>query len=231
MRRMNFKAVLFDLDGTLIDTEKYYMEVWPKAAEHFGLKLTREMALELRSLGRPYAPEQFKRWYGHDTDYWAIREYRRTLFREALAEGGLHAKAGAEDLLRYLRDRKVLCAVATATDTERAKSYLEQVGLLSYMDRICSAADAKAGKPAPDVYLKACFELGLRPEMCLAIEDAPNGIRSAYDAGCKVVFVPDQTEREPESEPLCIATCKSLNAVIKLLEGEPDFVGDIRYHV
>jgi DNA helicase-2/ATP-dependent DNA helicase PcrA len=226
---MNVRAVLFDLDGTLIDTEKYYMEVWPKAAEHFGLTLTREMALELRSLGRPYAPEQFKRWFG-DVDYYEIREYRRGLFKEVLEKGGLHLKPGAKELLQYLRDRKILCAVATATAVDRATSYLDQAGVLPYFDRICSAADAPLGKPAPDVYLHACNELRLRPEMCLAVEDAPNGIRSAYDAGCKVVFVPDQTSEEPEAEALCIATCRDLHAMIKLLEGEPDFTGGIRYH-
>ena len=97
-------------------------------------------------------------------------------------------------------------------------------------EKICSAADAPLGKPAPDVYLHACNELRLRPEMCLAVEDAPNGIRSAYDAGCKVVFVPDQTSEEPEAEALCIATCRDLHTMIKLLEGEPDFTGGIRYH-
>ena len=62
-------AVIFDLDGTLIDTEKYYRICWPKAVEHFGYTMTDEQALSLRSLGRPYAPERFREWYGEDFDY------------------------------------------------------------------------------------------------------------------------------------------------------------------
>ena len=71
------KAVIFDLDGTIVDTEKYYRQFWPKAMAELGYTLTDEQALELRSLGRPFAPAKFKEWYGEDFDYWKARNLRK----------------------------------------------------------------------------------------------------------------------------------------------------------
>ena len=80
------KAVLFDLDGTLTDTEKYYQSAWPEALKHFGYEMSPEKPLELRSLGRPFVLEKFKEWYGEDVDYWAIRDYRKALVEDILKE-------------------------------------------------------------------------------------------------------------------------------------------------
>ena len=79
------KAVIFDMDGTLLDTEKYYIMFWPKALEHFGYKVTREQVLTLRSLGRPYAPEYLKKMVNDpNLDYEAVRSYRRKIMEEYL---------------------------------------------------------------------------------------------------------------------------------------------------
>ena len=100
---------------------------------------------------------------------------------------------------------------------ERTTSYLTTVGLKDEFDKICSAADCKYGKPAPDVYLNALKELGLPADECIAVEDAPNGIISAYDAGLRVVFVPDQTAEEPSVSDRIFATISSLDELINVL--------------
>lgn len=200
------QAVLFDMDGTLIDTECYYRRCWPEALKAFGYQMTDEQALFMRSLGRPFAPEQLKSWFGEELDYWAVRNKRKELMEEMIAREGIRIKPGAVELLEYLNSVKVTAAVVTATDLERANRYLERLGLLKYFDRVISATQVEQGKPSPDIYEFACRELKLEPEVCIAVEDSPNGVRSAYGAGCKVIMVPDQTEPDEELSK-CLYAC------------------------
>ena len=93
---------------------------------------------------------------------------------------------------------------------ERASRQLKETGIYEYFDEIVSAAGVERGKPAPDVYLAACRLLGEKPEDCVAVEDSPNGVRSAYDAGLRVIMVPDQTEPDEELKRLLYARVSSL---------------------
>ena len=191
-------AVIFDLDGTLTDTEKYYQTAWPKALEHFGYKMEKEKALELRSLGRPFAPAKFKEWYGEDFDYMKVREYRKGLVEELIRESGIPLKPGAKEILEWLRQHGILTCIATANDYERTKGYLIKLGLFEAFDRIICSDMVKLGKPAPDIYAYACQQLELEPSQTFAVEDSPNGVTSAYLAGCKVIMVPDLTQPDDE---------------------------------
>ena len=83
------KTIIFDMDGTLIDTEKYYRKYWPMALQAFGYEMTDDQALSMRSLGRPFAVERMKEWYGADLDYWAVREKRKELMEAELQEKGM----------------------------------------------------------------------------------------------------------------------------------------------
>lgn len=203
-------AVIFDLDGTLIDTEKYYRIFWPKALAEFGYTLTDEQALSLRSLGRPFAPALFKEWFGEDFDYVKVRQRRKDMMEEYFNREGIRKKPGAEALLSELREKKITAAIATASDLERTERYLKRVGLLNYFDKLISATQVAEGKPAPDIYLYACSELGLSPEQCIAVEDSPNGVLSAYGAGLRVIMVPDQTRPDKELEKYLYACVDSL---------------------
>ena len=153
------KAVLFDLDGTLTDTEKYYQIAWPKALAHFGYKTEDWMPLELRSLGRPFAPERFKQWFGQDFDYQMVREYRKGIVEEMIREGGIPLKPGAKEILTWLREQGVLTALVTANEYPRAERYLKKIDLFDYFDKIICSNMVKLGKPAPDIYAYACKEL------------------------------------------------------------------------
>ncbi len=214
------KAILFDLDGTLIDTEKYYRICWKKTLESFGYKVTDDDVLSLRSLGRPFAPDHIKKMVKDpDADYKAIRAKRSKLMEEMIAREGIQLKKGAVELLEYLRSKKITTAVSTASDLERTTRYLKQVGLYDYFDKLISCTMVERGKPAPDVYLYACKELGLSPDLCIAVEDSPNGVKSAFSAGCKVIMVPDQTEPDEETIKMLWAKAQSLDKIIKILEG------------
>ena len=210
------KAVIFDLDGTLTDTEKFYQKAWPQALEHYGYKCEPWMPLELRSLGRPFAPLKFKEWFGEDFDYDRVRSYRKKLIEEYL-KPGIPLKPGAVEILDFLRESGITVAMATANDIERTKRYLGRIGLLDKFDRIICADMVKHGKPAPDIYSYACESLGLEPGQTIAVEDSPNGVRSAAAAGCKTVMIPDLTEPDEELGKLLYARIDRLNDLKELI--------------
>ena len=211
------QAVIFDMDGTLIDTEKYFRRCWPKALAAFGYHMTDEQALTMRSLGRPFAITQLKAWFGEELDYHAVREKRKALMEECLNREGINLKPGARELLQALRRRHIISAIATASDMERTEKYLKKVKLYEYFDKLISATMVKEGKPSPDIYLYACAQLNLTPDQCIAVEDSPNGVLSAYRAGCKVVMVPDQTEPDEELRKCVWARVDYLLDIEKLL--------------
>lgn len=210
------KAVIFDLDGTLIDTEKIYRKLWPVAVKEMGYEMTDEMYLSLRSLGRPFAPLKFKEWFGKEFDYDQARKIRKGHFDAYIAENGIQVKKGAREFLDFLHERGIITAIATATDIKRATEYLEMTGLYGYFDRIISATMVDEGKPSPKVYQYAVETLGFDVSECVAVEDAPNGIKSAFTAGLKVIMVPDQSEPDIETEEMLTLKADSLDNIIGL---------------
>lgn len=212
------KTVIFDLDGTLIDTEKYFKIFWRQAAAEFGYNMSEEQTLLLRSMGKPYVIQTMRKWFGEEFDYIKVRDHRRKLMQAYLEKVGIETKPGAEWALARLKEKGCTIALATATPTERAREQLTQVGLLEYFDEVISAAQVERGKPAPDIYLYACQKLGVVPGEAFAVEDSPNGAMSAITAGLKVIFVPDQTQPEGEVAERIYACIPSLMQLPDLLQ-------------
>ncbi len=214
---MEKPAFIFDLDGTLIDTEKLYRKYWPMALADYGYELSDERALMLRSLGRPFAPRQFKDWYGEDFDYNLIRQRRKEYVEGHIEKYGIDLRPGVKEILTYLRDKNITVAIATATDPERTAKYLEMTGISEFFTDIICATMVEHGKPAPDIYKFACEKLNKKPSECFAVEDAPNGVKSAYSAGLKVIFIPDQAPSDDSFKSMIFAEFDNINKIKSLI--------------
>ena len=214
------KAVIFDMDGVLIDTEKYLNIYWRQAAKEAGFEMTNEHALQIRSLAAKYAGPYLQSIFGKEFDYEKIRARRKELMKDQLAKTGIEKKPGVDEILDYLHEKGIKTAVATATDEVRAKAYLSEIGIYEKFDRVICATMVENGKPAPDIYLYACKQIGEKPEDCIAVEDSPNGIKSASDAGLRPVMVPDLTQPTDEEWKRILAKVDSLVELKNVIEKE-----------
>lgn len=212
------KAVIFDMDGLILDTEKLLVKYWCVAANEAGFPMQRQHALNIRSLARKFAIPYLQGEFGEDFDYVSIRARRMELMSQALERDGLQLKRGVRELLDFLNKSGIPAAVATATDFQRTKDYLTRVGIFDRFDRIVCATMVENGKPKPDIYLYAAQQLGFAAGECMALEDSPNGVRSAAAAGCVTVMVPDLTQPDEEISALIYAKAESLLDVRALIE-------------
>lgn len=206
------------MDGVILDSEKLYVRFWCEAGRFYGYPMQELHALSIRSMARPFAIERLQGYFGKDFNYDKVRGKRVELMDSYVEQNGIDAKPGAETLLRYLKEKGIKTALATATPADRAKKYLDMVGLLKCFDEVCSARMVEHGKPAPDIYLYAAEKLSLPPEDCIALEDSPNGIRSASAAGCKTVMVPDLDQPTEEIKPLLFDIANGLEDVIRIID-------------
>ena len=217
---MRIRAVLFDLDGTVIDTEKLYVRFWAEAATVLGFPMTREQALNMRSLNVAAGSARMREMLGEQVVYEEVRDKRKELMNAFIEQEGIEPKPGIREILAYLRANGVKAAIVTASPVDRATEHLALAGLSADLfDRIISARMVAHGKPEPDVYLFAAAELGLKPEECIAVEDSPTGLLSAYRAGCHPVLVPDLDAESDETKAILLASCDSLDRIAALMDG------------
>ena len=215
------RGVLFDMDGLILDTETLYSRFWMEACHAFGFPMTREQSLRMRAVNSTVGAANLREFFGDAVDYHAIRNKRIERMDAFIEENGVELKPGIRELLAYLKDRRIPCAVTSSSPHHRIRHHLAFHGLDREFDALCSGYDVPCGKPAPDIYLHGAASLGLAPEECLALEDAPSGIESAYRAGCHPVLIPDQDTPGSEVLRKCFAKADSLLDIIDILEQLP----------
>ena len=216
--KKSIKAVLFDMDGVVLDTEKLYTRFWLEAITKCGYKITKEEVLGLRSLNRVNATKDLEDLFKKKIDYDLIHNLRIELMDKWILENGVEAKPGIYELLDYLEVNKIPFAITTSSPMERIKRYLTPLGLFERFKHICTAYEVKNGKPAPDIYLYGAKTLGIDPSKCLALEDSHAGLLSAYQAKALNVMIPDQDLPKENDLEIAFAISDSLKDIISLIE-------------
>lgn len=218
---MKIVAVVFDMDGVLFDTERIGVQCWTEAAEPTGLQNAHEIARMCIGRTIPGTKEVFMEEaakQGVALDFEKLHEDCARLILEKEERDGLPVKPGVHEILEYLYERKIPVALATSSKKDIVLSHLEKTGITKYFRKIVTGDMGSHGKPAPDIYIKACEELEAAPENVIAIEDSFNGIRSASAAGLHPIMVPDQLQPTEEILLLAETKCDSLLEVRKLLQ-------------
>ena len=215
---MSIRAIIFDKDGTLHDTEKVYKQAWNAAAAEFNVPDIENTVRDCTGTNIPFIAQYWAKKYP-DVPF---EDYlpRRQFYYFGILEQGIPVKEGAYELLTYLRAHGYKVGMATSTPWDTVKEHLERTDMMGYFDTIVTGDMIEHGKPAPDIYLLAAERLGVDPAECVGVEDSPNGVRSIHAAGMRAVMIPDLVEPSPEVEALVWRKLDCLMDMIPLLEGE-----------
>lgn len=219
---MNFsrpRALLFDLDGLLLDTEALAREIFIQACNQVGWERV-DLEIYSRCIGHQgIAIEQIlKEGYGDDFPFNEINSRFQTIFLDQIEHQPVDIKPGAIDLLSYAQVHAIPCAIATSSRRQTAKYKLNHNELYKYFSAVVSVDDVKKSKPNPEPYRLAARLIGENPEMCWALEDSPTGVRSAVAAGCQVFQVPDLVQPTSELRALGHEIVESLYVVLATLQ-------------
>ena len=189
-----------------------------EACHFYGFPMTYEQSLHMRAANSRLGAETLLRFFGPDADYTTVRNKRIELMDAFIAENGVEPKPGIFELLDYLEERGIPAAICSSSPQDRIREHLGSLGIYHRFAAICSGYDVPKGKPAPDIYLHGAASLGLAPKNCLALEDAPLGILSAFQANCIPVMVPDQDQPDAETQSMLYAKADTLSDIISLLK-------------
>lgn len=217
-RKIDYEAVVFDMDGVLLDTEKLVLRAWQEVAEKHhipDIEIPCKMCL---GLNQKAAREKFCEFYGVDFPYDEYKSETRELFFGPYYGEHLPVKPGVESILRYLKSCGKKIAVASSTRRELVVKELTDAKLIEYFDILVCGDMVTHSKPHPEIFLTACEELKVKPEKAFAIEDSFNGIRSAHAGKLMPIMVPDMVEPTDEIRALCTCVFPDMGAVLNFLQ-------------
>lgn len=207
------KAVIFDMDGVIFDSERIIVELWEDFGKENEIPNMDDVTIKCIGLNDKATEDVFKDTFGEDYDY----QYFKGIISEryhAMCDGGkLPMKSGVRELLTFLKENNVKVALASSTRTEVVVNQLKDAQIYEFFHKVVCGDMVNRSKPEPDIFLKAADELAIDPKDAFIIEDSFNGIRAAHAAGAKPVMVPDMIQPDDDIKELCHKIFVDLNEV------------------
>ena len=216
---MNIKAVLFDMDGLMVDTESLATEAFIHSAKKQGYDMTKEETLMVLGFTTKSIYEFWENYFKNsDVSGKQLVDDHYKYIENVLFTTGPKKMPYIEELLKYLKENNYKVAVASSSNMNHIINNMEKTGLKKYIDEFASGAEVKNGKPAPDVFLLAAERLGVEPKKCLVLEDSKAGVIAGSLAGAKVIMIPDMFKPDDECKGKAYKIVNNLGEVINMLE-------------
>lgn len=216
---MDIKAVLFDMDGLMVDTESLATEAFIHSAKKQGYDMTKEETLLVLGFTTKSIYEFWENYFKNsDVSGKQLVDDHYKYIENILFTTGPRKMPYIEELLKYLKESNYKVAVASSSNMDHIINNMEKTGLKKYIDEFASGAEVENGKPAPDVFLLAAERLGVKPEECLVLEDSKAGVLAGSLAGAKVIMVPDMFKPDEECKERTYRIVGNLEEVISILE-------------
>lgn len=215
---MKVKAVIFDMDGVILDTESVSRYAWKMAEKEFGIPITDEFLESLIGINRQDAIPIFKRVLNDQETWERVLEWRHKLIWEKYDRESMPIKPGAREIFAYLREKGIPAALATSSTRAIVDDYLARAGFSGFFDAILTGDTLSNGKPHPEIYWKAAQALGKDIHECMVIEDSIRGVLGGAASGAITVMVPDMVQPDREVREKAFAVEKDLLAVMALIE-------------
>ena len=213
---MSIKAIIFDMDGVILDSETISDKTWLITQDEMNVKTDKDYINMCRGSNHNDTLQILHDVFGEGFDSECFLKRATELFHQIEETDGIPLMPYAREILEYLKPKYRL-ALASSTNGVAVKRQLTNAGVIQYFETLTTGDQVVHSKPDPEIYIKACHSLGLEPEECVAVEDSPNGIRSAAAAGLKVIMVPDKIQPFPEIELLCWQICITLKSLEEFL--------------
>ena len=200
----NYEAVLFDLDGTLIDSMWMWHDIDVEYLASFGLEVPDDLNAAIEGMGFTETASYFKTRNNISDSLDKIKETWNNMARN-FYRTKVPLKTGALEFLKYLKAHNIKTAIGTSNSIELATDVLEALNITEYFDTVITACMVNAGKPKPDIYLRAAHDLGVAPQKCIVFEDVPQGIMAGRNAGMTTVAVKDEYSMHLTDEKIKLA--------------------------
>lgn len=214
----NIKAIFFDMDGLIFDTEMLRIGSCKYVGKDMNLEISDETILKTIALNSEDSKKIFIEGIGIDFNYDEFAQKRRDWVSNYVSENGMPIKKGLLELVSYLQSTKLKRAIVTSNRYERVQEFLTKANLVNSFDIIITGETVKRRKPYPDIYIHASKLLNLTPSECMVLEDSITGVQSACAAGTEVIMIPDIIQPNSELDELKYLKCDSLLDVIDIIE-------------